>query len=70
MSGVGRWSLGIGLFLVAVAVVFRLLDLIPVTVIAGILGLVGIGIAVYDAIYEGLQQAQSKRTDRRRSGDS
>lgn len=65
MSGIGRWSLGIGLALLAVAVVCRLLDQIPATVIIGILGLIGVGMAVYDAIYEALSRAELRRRGRR-----
>jgi cadmium resistance protein CadD (predicted permease) len=61
MSGLGKWSLGIGTGLLAVAVLFRAMDLIPVTVIAGILGLIAIGMAGYDAVYEWLGRAQRRR---------
>lgn len=65
MSGIGRWSLGIGLGLIAVAVVCRLLDQIPATVIIGILGLIGLGMAGYDAIYEALGRANLRRRGNR-----
>ncbi|RCV52076.1 hypothetical protein [Marinitenerispora sediminis] len=61
MSAVGRWSLGIGAGLLVVAVAARMLDLIPVTVIAGILGLIGVGMAGYDAAYELLDRARRRR---------
>lgn len=61
MSGLGRWSLGIGVGLVLVAVAGVALDLIPVTVIAGVLGLVALGIAGYDAVYEWLGRAELRR---------
>ncbi|MFB9905540.1 hypothetical protein [Allokutzneria oryzae] len=61
MSGIGKWNLGIGAVLVVVAVVCAALDLIPVAVIAGILGLLGLGIAAYDAIYEWLKRAELRR---------
>lgn len=61
MSGVGRWSLGAGVGLVAVAVLCAVLKQIPVAVITGILGLVAVGIAGYDVIYNWLD-----RTGRRR----
>lgn len=65
MSGLGRWSLGIGLGLIAVAVVCRLLDQIPATVIIGILGLIGVSMAGYDAIYEALGRANLRRRGNR-----
>jgi hypothetical protein len=52
MSGVGKWNLGVGLALLLVAVLCRALELIPATVITGILSLVALGVAGYDAIYE------------------
>jgi hypothetical protein len=61
MSGLGRWSLWIGLGLIVVAVLARVLDLIPVTVIVGILGLIGVGMAGYDAIYYALERAELRR---------
>ena len=61
MSGIGRWSLGIGLGLVVVAVFCSLLGLIPVSVITGVLGLLGLGIAMYDALYEWLGRVQLRR---------
>lgn len=61
MSGLGRWSLGIGLGLVAVAVVCVAVSLVPVGVVAGILGVVGLGIAGYDAIYNALDRAELRR---------
>ncbi|WP_157987672.1 hypothetical protein [Jiangella endophytica] len=61
MSGLGRWSLGIGVGLLAATVVFRAMDLIPITVIVGILGLISVGIAGYDAAYEWLGRVQQRR---------
>lgn len=61
MSGLGKWSLGIGTGLLAVAVLFRAMDMIPVTVIAGIVGLIAIGMAGYDALYEWLGRVQRRR---------
>ena len=62
MSGLGKWSLGIGLGLVAVALLAWALDLVvAVAVIAGILGLIGLGMAGYDAIYEALGRADLRR---------
>ncbi|CAL9550810.1 hypothetical protein SUDANB121_04451 [Nocardiopsis dassonvillei] len=63
MSGIGKWGLGLGAGLLALAVLFRMLDLIPATVITGLLGLMGIGIAGYDAVYE-----WTARIDLRRRG--
>lgn len=61
MSGIGKWNLGIGVALLAVAVLCSVLDLIPAAVIIGVLGLVGIGVAGYDVLYE-----WTKRIDMRR----
>lgn len=61
MSGFGRWCLGIGVGLLAATVVFRVMDLIPATVIAGLLGLITVGIAGYDALYEWQGRAQRRR---------
>ncbi|MBE1878865.1 hypothetical protein [Myceligenerans pegani] len=61
MSGLGRWSLWTGLGLVVVAVVCVALTLVPVGVIAGVLGVVALGIAGYDAIYNALDRAELRR---------
>jgi hypothetical protein len=61
MSGIGRWSLGIGVGLIAVAVLCAVLEQIPVAVITGILGLVAVGIAGYDVIYNWLDRANQRR---------
>ncbi|OHV43423.1 hypothetical protein BBK14_31440 [Parafrankia soli] len=61
MSGIGRWNLGIGVGLLAVAVLCSVLDLIPVAVIAGILGLLAIGVGGYDVVYNWLDQAELRR---------
>ncbi|WP_203416231.1 hypothetical protein [Jiangella ureilytica] len=37
------------------------LELVPIAVIAGILGLVGVGIAGYDAVYEWLGRVERRR---------
>lgn len=65
MSGLGRWSLWIGLGLIVVAVLARALDLIPVTVIVGILGLIGIGMAGYDWLYYATQRADRRHKARK-----
>jgi uncharacterized membrane protein YgaE (UPF0421/DUF939 family) len=61
MSGLGRWSLWIGLGLVVVAVLSSVLNLIPVAVIAGILAVIALGMAAYDAIYEALGRSELRR---------
>jgi hypothetical protein len=52
-----KWGLGIGVGLLALAVLCAVLDLIPVAVISGVLGLVALGFAAYDAIYNRLDRA-------------
>lgn len=63
MSGVGKWSLGVGLGLLAVAILCSgpLLGLIPVSVITGVLGLVALGMAGYDVIYEWTARIEVRR---------
>lgn len=56
-----RWLLGIGLVLMAVAVGCSLLDLIPASVITGLLGLISIGIAGYGALDTWASRAQERR---------
>jgi hypothetical protein len=63
MSGIGRWSLGIGVGLLVVAVLCGVLNLVPVAVIAGILGLVALGTAGYDAVYNWLDRAEQRRRE-------
>lgn len=65
MSGLGRWSLGIGVGLLVVAVLCRALNLIPVTVITGLLGLIALGMAGYDAIYEWQGRVNLRRREAR-----
>ncbi|MEU8383546.1 hypothetical protein [Streptosporangium sp. NPDC048865] len=65
MSGVGRWSLGAGVVLMVVAVLCSVLKLIPVAVITGILGLIALGMAAYDAVYEWLSRADLRRRGER-----
>jgi len=62
MSGIGKWSLGVGVALMVVAVLCSVLDLIPAAVITGVLGLVGIGVAGYDALYEWTKRIEMRRT--------
>lgn len=63
MSGLGKWSLGVGLGLLAVAVLCSgpLLGLIPVSVITGVLSLVALGMAGYDALYEWTARLELRR---------
>ena len=61
MSGVGRWGLWIGLGLLVASVICIALSLVPVAVIAGILGLVALGVAGYDAVYNALDRAEVRR---------
>lgn len=61
MSGIGKWGLGLGIGFMVVAVLSRMLDLIPATVITGLLGLMGLGIAGYDAVYEWTARADLRR---------
>jgi Kef-type K+ transport system membrane component KefB len=61
MSGLGRWSLWIGLGLVVVAVVCSVLSLIPVSVFAGIFGGIALVMAAVDAIYNALGRAELRR---------
>lgn len=61
MSTFGRWCLWIGLGLFAVAVLARALDLIPVTVIVGLFGLIAVSMAVYDWLYYTTQRAAQRR---------
>jgi hypothetical protein len=61
MSGLGKWSLGIGVVLLVVTVVAQRLGQIPVTVIVGLFGLMAVGMAGYDALYEWLNRSQERR---------
>lgn len=61
MSGLGKWSLGIGVGLLAVAALCRALNLIPATVIVGIVGLIAVGMAGYDALYEWTKRLELRR---------
>lgn len=61
MSRVIKWSFWIGLGFVGVAVLARALDLIPVTVIAGLLALLALGFAGYGALDETAERSQLRR---------
>jgi xanthosine utilization system XapX-like protein len=61
MSAFGKWCLGIGAGLLVVAVLCSVLKQVPAAAIIGILGLLGIGIAGYDAIYYGLERVNQRR---------
>jgi hypothetical protein len=61
MSGIGRWNLGVGVGLLVVAVLCSVVDLIQVAVIAGLLGLIAVGIAGYDTVYNWLDRAELRR---------
>jgi hypothetical protein len=61
MSGLGKWSLGIGVGLLVVAVLCVVLKQVPVAVITGILGLIAVGMAGYDAIYYWLDRVNRRR---------
>lgn len=61
MSGLGKWSLWIGLGLLAVAVLSSVLNLIPVAVIVGLLGLISVGMAGYDVLYNAGRRAELRR---------
>jgi cadmium resistance protein CadD (predicted permease) len=67
MSGLGKWSLGIGVVLLVAAVAAQVLGQIPVTVIVGILGLLALGMAAYDALYEWTKRVQERRQAARSS---
>lgn len=61
MSGIGKWSLGIGVGLLVVAVLFVVLVQVSVAVLPGILGLVAVGVAGYDVVYNWLDRANRRR---------
>ncbi|MEV0108221.1 hypothetical protein AB0H42_18045 [Nocardia sp. NPDC050799] len=61
MSSIGKWSLIVGIGLVVAAVLCRTLGLIPATVITGLIGLIALGIAGYDAVYTWLERAELRR---------
>ncbi|MEU4311049.1 hypothetical protein [Nocardia sp. NPDC024068] len=61
MSGLGRWSLGIGAGLLVVAVLCSASNLIPAAVITGLTGVVALVMAGYDAVYTWLERADLRR---------
>jgi hypothetical protein len=61
MSSFGKWCLGVGIVLMAVAVLCSVLDLIPASVFTGIAGLLAIGVAGYDALYYWTQRMAIRR---------
>ncbi|MFC0533415.1 hypothetical protein [Phytohabitans kaempferiae] len=69
MSGIVRWSLGVGVGLLVVAVLCAVLSLVPVAVITGILGLVALVIAACDAVYNWLDRAGQRRRETRARRD-
>lgn len=56
-----RWSLGIALGLFGVVVFAKSFDLIPVAVIAGLLGLLALGFAGYGALDQAAERASLRR---------
>lgn len=61
MSDLGKWSLGIGASLFALVVLAKSFDLVPVAAVAGLLGVIALGMAGYDAIHEALGRAELRR---------
>ncbi|MGC7095166.1 hypothetical protein ACPZ19_10915 [Amycolatopsis lurida] len=61
MTGLAKWSLGIGLVLLGAAAVCRMLNQIPATVLVGIAGLLAVGIAGYDVLYEWTARIELRR---------
>ncbi|UJW29714.1 hypothetical protein L3Q67_31365 [Saccharothrix sp. AJ9571] len=70
MSGMGKWSLGIGAVLFGAAVLCSVLDLIPAAVILGVLGLVGLGVAGYDVIENWAERSELRRRGARARRES
>lgn len=56
-----KWSFWIGVGLIVVALLARALDLIPVTVIVGLLGLLAVGFAGYGALDEAASRFELRR---------
>lgn len=61
MSDLGKWSLGIGVSLFAVVVFAKSFDLVPVAAVAGLLGVIALSMAGYDALHEALGRAELRR---------
>ncbi|KZB88257.1 hypothetical protein [Amycolatopsis regifaucium] len=61
MSGFAKWTLGIGILLMVAAVVCSMRDLIPASVITGIVGLIGLTMAGYDVIHDWSERAELRR---------
>jgi hypothetical protein len=61
VSDLGKWSLGIGASLFAVVVFAKSFDFVPVAASAGLLGVIALGIAGYDAVHEALGRAELRR---------
>ncbi|WP_306367148.1 hypothetical protein [Nocardiopsis sp. CC223A] len=61
MSGIGKWGLGLGVGFVIVAVLCSVLNLITVSVITGLLGLMGLSIAGYEAVDRWLERVNLRR---------
>lgn len=59
--GFVRWTLGIGLGLIVVAVACSVLDLIPAAVITGVVGLVAVSMAAYGAVDTWAEHARQRR---------
>lgn len=68
MSGVGRWSLGIGLVALVVCIVLAIASVVPVAAGAAVVAFLGIGIAIYDALYEWTARLARER-EARKQGD-
>ncbi|AXB42423.1 hypothetical protein [Amycolatopsis albispora] len=61
MSGIGKWNLSVGAVLVGAAVVCSVLDLISAAVVIGILGMLGVSVAGYDALYNWAERTELRR---------
>ncbi len=69
MSGFGKVNLGIGVVLLGVAAACSALGLIPAAVITGIVGLLGLSIAGYDAVDGWSERADLRRREARLERD-
>lgn len=62
MSGPGRWSLGVGIVLLVVAVgLAAVFNVVGGAAIVGIVGLVGVVMGLYDAVYQALARRDLRR---------